>query len=136
MNYCEAKNPPVFSMEIEKWDTNTDANGTDMAVEIEQLYNNTLYNKALAEQVQGKILTGIIVKTDDWIDLTYEIADETVTEKSTVYVGFDFDSIPVAQKANIRGKAENGKLTLVAKKLPVQDVVIEELRILNLRQEV
>ncbi|RGY95371.1 hypothetical protein [Clostridium sp. AM58-1XD] len=135
MNYCEAKNPPVFAMEIEKWDTNTDANGTDMAVEIEQLYNNTLYNKALGEQVRGKILTGITVATEDWIDLSYEITDEAITEKSSVYIGYSFDSIPAAQKANIRGKTENGKLTLVAKKLPAQDIAIEELRILNLRQE-
>lgn len=135
MAFCSAKNPPEFTMEVEKWDRTTLADGTDMAVEIEQIYNNTLYNKAFGEQVRGKILTEITVAAGDWTDLSYVITDEAITDKSSVYIGYSFDSIPAAQKANIRGKTENGKLTLVAKKLPVQDIVIEELRILNLRQE-
>ena len=135
MAYCTGKNPPEFTTEIEKWDENTLADGADMAVEIEQLYNNTLYNKTAVEQVKGKLLTNLTIPADGWNDLTFIIEDDQITESSTVYIGYNFDSIPAAQKANIRGKAEAGRLVLVAKKAPAEALVVDEIRILNLREE-
>ena len=70
MAYCTGKNPPEFTTEIEKWDSSTVAEGGDMAVEIEQLYNNTLYNKTAVEQVKGKLLTNLTIPADGWNDLT------------------------------------------------------------------
>ena len=130
MAYCTGKNPPVFTTEIEKWDSSTVAEGGDMAVEIEQLYNNTLYNKAAVEQVKGKLT----IPAAGWNNLTFIIEDDQITESSTVYMGYNFDSIPAAQKANIRGKTEAGRLVLAAKKAPAVDLKVDEIRILNLRE--
>ncbi|WP_101875984.1 hypothetical protein [Lachnoclostridium edouardi] len=134
MAYCTGKNPPVFTTEIEKWDSSTVAEGGDMAVEIEQLYNNTLYNKAAVEQVKGKLLTNLTIPAAGWNNLTFIIEDDQITESSTVYMGYNFDSIPAAQKANIRGKTEAGRLVLAAKKAPAVDLKVDEIRILNLRE--
>lgn len=51
MNNCEIKSPPVFSQEIPKWDRNTYADGNAMGAVIEQLFNNTVYNK---EELKAK----------------------------------------------------------------------------------
>jgi hypothetical protein len=50
MAFCDMKNPPEFSTEVRKWDRETLADGQELAVEIEQLFNNTLYNKMIREQ--------------------------------------------------------------------------------------
>lgn len=50
MAFCNVKNPLEYTMEIRKWDRDTLADGQEMAVEIEQLFNNTFYNKAVREQ--------------------------------------------------------------------------------------
>ncbi|RFZ79848.1 hypothetical protein DS742_05145 [Lacrimispora amygdalina] len=50
MVFCNIKNPPEYSTEIRKWDRETLADGQEMAVEIEQLFNNTFYNKMVQEQ--------------------------------------------------------------------------------------
>lgn len=51
MNNCEMKSPPVFSTEIPKWDRNTYADGNAMGAVVEQLFNNTVYNK---EELKAK----------------------------------------------------------------------------------
>lgn len=51
MNNCEIKSPPVFSQKIPKWDRNTYADGNAMGAVIEQLFNNTVYNK---EELKAK----------------------------------------------------------------------------------
>lgn len=50
MAFCNVKNPLEYTTEIRKWDRDTLADGQEMAVEIEQLFNNTFYNKAVREQ--------------------------------------------------------------------------------------
>lgn len=54
MNNCEIKTPPVFSQEIPKWDRNTYADGNAMGAVVEQLFNNTVYNK---EELKEKVDT-------------------------------------------------------------------------------
>lgn len=54
MNNCEIKSPPVFSQEIPKWDRNTYADGNAMGAVVEQLFNNTVYNK---EELKEKVDT-------------------------------------------------------------------------------
>ncbi len=131
MANCEVKSPPVFSDEVRKWDRNTDADGDAMGADVEKVFNNTIYNKAMIEKVVGKKLKKITIPMAGWSGLAYTIEDSSIMADSTVYIGYAFDSIPAAQKANIRGRTEAGKLVLVAKKQPEQEIVIDELRIIN-----
>lgn len=55
MAFCDVKNPPEYTAEIRKWDRETLADGQEMAVEIEQLFNNTFYNKTILEQHEQPI---------------------------------------------------------------------------------
>lgn len=50
MGFCNIKNPPVYTMDVERWTRETYADGEQMAEVIEQLLNNTFYNKAVQEQ--------------------------------------------------------------------------------------
>lgn len=128
------KNPPEFTVEVEQWTRETLADGEEMAKVIEKLLNNEIYNKSISEKVKGKILTGIAIPLSGWENLSYTIEDESITPESTVYIGYSYDSIPIAQKANIRGKAEMGRLVLTAKKMPSGNLLADEIRILNLRE--
>lgn len=132
MKYCDIKNPPVFDLQIEKWDKTTRDNGEELAVPIEKLFNNSLFNKGGIDMLKGKILKGITIPANGWNNLTFTIADPVFANSSSVTIGFAFDSILPAQKANIRGKLEPGKLVLVANKIPTVNLLIEELRIINL----
>ncbi len=135
MANCTVQSPPVFTTDIPKWDRNTYADGNAMGTDMEKLFNNTIYNKAKAEQALGKVRKNLNIPASGWQDLEYVIEDPAITERSTIYIGYAFDSVPVAQKAGIRGRAEAQKLVLVAKKAPSQNLVIDELRILNLEEE-
>lgn len=134
MKNCEIKSPPVFAADVPRWDRETDADGDDMGLVVEQVFNNTIYNKQKAEQALGILLPGRMILTEEWNGLTYTIEHESIRKGSTVYIGYTFDSIPAAQKANIRGKTEQGKLILVAAKAPPTDIEIEEIRVLNLNE--
>lgn len=134
MKNCEIKSPPAFTVDITKWDRETDADGDAMGLVVEQVFNNTIYNKQKAEQALGILLPGRMIRTGDWDGLTYTIEHESIRKGSTIYVGYAFESILAAQKSNIRGKAEQGKLVLVAAKMPSIDIEIEEIRVLNLNE--
>lgn len=134
MKNCEIKSPPVFAADVPRWDRETDADGDDMGLVVEQVFNNTIYNKQKAEQALGILLPGRMILTGEWNGLTYTIEHESIRKGSTVYIGYTFDSIPAAQKANIRGKTEQGKLILVAAKALLTDIEIEEIRVLNLNE--
>ncbi|MDR2024013.1 MAG: hypothetical protein LBQ71_12420 [Hungatella sp.] len=54
MAFCDVKNPPEFTTDIRKWDREMLADGNEMAVEIEQLFNNTFYNKTQNERQREK----------------------------------------------------------------------------------
>lgn len=64
MAFCNVKNPPEYSMEIRKWDRESLADGQEMAIEIEQLFNNTFYNKMVQEQHEQPI--EINLPADGW----------------------------------------------------------------------
>lgn len=128
------KDPPEFTLEVKQWDRETLADGVEMAKDIEKLLNNDAYNKAQAERAIGKTLQNIRIPSSGWTDLSYVIQDGEITGTSTVYIGYAFDSIPAAQKANIRGRTEAGRLVLVAKKAPAEDLMVDEIRIMNLRE--
>lgn len=127
------KDPPEFTLEVNQWNRETLADGVEMAKDIEKLLNNDAYNKAQAERAIGKTLQNIRIPSSGWANLSYVIQDGEITGTSTVYIGYAFNSIPAAQKANIRGRTETGRLVLVAKKAPAEDLIVDEIRIMNLR---
>lgn len=67
MAFCDVKNPPEYTAEIRKWDRDTLADGQEMAVEIEQLFNNTFYNKMVQEQHERPV--EIILPVSGWSSL-------------------------------------------------------------------
>ncbi|MDF2886688.1 MAG: hypothetical protein K0R23_1073 [Lacrimispora sp.] len=64
MAFCDVKNPPEYTAEIRKWDRDTLADGQELAVEIEQLFNNTFYNKMVQEQHEKPI--EVILSVSGW----------------------------------------------------------------------
>lgn len=66
MTFCDVKNPPEYTTEIRKWDRDTLADGQELAVEIEQLFNNTFYNKMVQEQHEQ--LIEVSLPTSGWSD--------------------------------------------------------------------
>jgi len=61
MKNCEIKSPPVFAADVPRWDRETDADGDDMGLVVEQVFNNTIYNKQKAEQALGILLPGRMI---------------------------------------------------------------------------
>lgn len=57
MDYCEIKQPKVYTDKIEKWNNDTDASGSEMAVVIQDLTNNDAYLKEQVERLDGNKLT-------------------------------------------------------------------------------
>ena len=47
------KNPPEFTLDVRQWDRETDADGVEMAKEIEKLLNNDAYLKENLEELEG-----------------------------------------------------------------------------------
>ena len=131
MGYCEIKNPPQFTTQVDKWDKTTRDNGEEMAVPIEELLNNTIYNKTEIEMLKGTELRNITISASDWNNLAYTITDASITADSDIQLFYEFDSIPAAQKANIRGRCNAGELMLVAGKLPTSSITIEKIQIVN-----
>ncbi|MCF2704216.1 hypothetical protein I6E91_19435 [Enterocloster clostridioformis] len=55
MGFCEIKNPPEFNTDVEKWNTETLADGENMGAVIELLVNNTIYNKTKCEKLSNEV---------------------------------------------------------------------------------
>lgn len=64
MEFLGIRNPPEFTMDIEQWTRETDADGEKMAVVIGQLLNNTYLNKVENERQDRVIL--VTLETDGW----------------------------------------------------------------------
>lgn len=64
MAFLDVKNPPDYTTEIRKWDRDTLADGREMAVELEQIFNNTFYNKRVFEEHER--LIEISLPLDGW----------------------------------------------------------------------
>lgn len=59
MKYCEVKNPPEFTEQIERWTRETDADGEAMAVPIEQLLNNTVYLREQSARQERNVIVAL-----------------------------------------------------------------------------
>ncbi len=47
------KNPPEFTLDVRQWDRETDADGVEMAKDVEKLLNNDAYLKSNLEELEG-----------------------------------------------------------------------------------
>ena len=57
MGFCEIKDPPEFKTQVEKWDRDTMADGEQMGVVIEEIFNNTVHNyKAMRKKATVTLL--------------------------------------------------------------------------------
>ena len=56
MEFIEVRNSPEFTMEVERWTRETDADGAAMAVVTGQLFNNTWFNKQENERQDSTAL--------------------------------------------------------------------------------
>lgn len=66
MEFCNIKNPPEYIVDVERWTRETYADGEQMAVVVEQLLNNTFYNKSVQEQHEKPIR--VILPASGWSD--------------------------------------------------------------------
>ena len=64
MEFLGIRYPPEFTMDIEQWTRETDADGEKMAVVIGQLLNNTYLNKVENERQDRVIL--VTLEADGW----------------------------------------------------------------------
>lgn len=58
------KNPPEFTVEVNQWTRETDADGAEMAKEIEKLLNNEVYLKTELERQERVAL--VALSADGW----------------------------------------------------------------------
>lgn len=70
------------------------ADGDAMGLVIEQLFNNTVFNRRTAEKAAGSLITGITIPASGWKDLTYTIENAAIQADSIVHIGYAFDSVP------------------------------------------
>ena len=64
MEFIEIKNPPEFTLEVERWTRKTKGNGDEMAKVIAKLLNNSIYNKA--ENERQEHVTLITLTASGW----------------------------------------------------------------------
>lgn len=88
MAFCNVKNPPEYTTDIRKWDRETLADGQEMAVEIEQLFNNTFYNKSEIDRINH------------------------VTEITLIAAGWTGSAAPYTQTVNVSGMIETDRPTV------------------------
>ena len=50
MGNFEIQDPPIFQTDITKWSRETNADGDEMGLDMEKVFNNTIYNKAQTEK--------------------------------------------------------------------------------------
>ena len=62
------KNPPEFTMEVNQWTRETDADGAEMAKEIEKLLNNDFYLKTELERMDHVAL--VVLPASGWTGST------------------------------------------------------------------
>ena len=62
------KNPPEFTMEVNQWTRETDADGAEMAKEIEKLLNNDFYLKTELERIDHVAL--VVLPASGWTGST------------------------------------------------------------------
>lgn len=64
MEFIEIKNPPEFTLEVERWTRKTKGNGDEMAKVIAKLLNNSIYNKS--ENERQEHVTRITLAASGW----------------------------------------------------------------------
>lgn len=84
MAFCNVKNPPEYTTEIRKWDRETWADGREMGNGIEQLFNNTYYNKTNKVDKNGGDISDTMVTADK---ISEEFPVPSTEEKTKSFLG-------------------------------------------------
>ena len=84
------KNPPEFTVEVNQWTRETDADGAEMAKEIEKLLNNDFYLKTELERMDHVAL--VVLPVSGWTG----------------------SSAPFTQTVSVEGAKENQDVRLVS----------------------
>lgn len=132
MAFCDMKNPPEFSNEVRKWDRETLADGQELAVEIEQLFNNTLYNKMIREQHERPVK--VKLEVGNWSSTapySQKIAVTGIKESDNPIlspctpINLDPATVKIGRKMAgmiTAGETENGYITFYcSEKRPTED---------------
>lgn len=127
--------PPSFTTNIEQWDRETLADGSEMAKVIEKLLNNEIYNKAQNERQDH--VTPVTLTVSGWTGngnpYKQEISVEGLTEEMepSVMKGIPEDAtIEFIKDYNkafsliYYAKSANGKAVFQAYKKPTVDILI------------
>lgn len=131
------KNPPEFTMEVNQWTRETDADGAEMAQEIEKLLNNDFYLKTELERMDHVAL--VVLPVSGWTGssapFTQTVSVEGAKENQDVRLVsalVDGASLEV-QKAYMKafsivssgtGVLEDGKATFKVYKKPATDITV------------
>ncbi len=131
------KNPPEFTVEVNQWTRETDADGAEMAQEIEKLLNNDFYLKTELERMDHVALVALPVSgwTGSSAPFTQTVSVEGAKENQDVRLVSalaDGASLEV-QKAYMKafsivssgtGVLEDGKATFKVYKKPATDITV------------
>lgn len=90
MGNFEIQDPPIFQTEITKWSRETDADGDEMGRDMEKVFNNTMYNKAMIER------------------------ERHVTEVLLTAAGWTGDAAPYSQTVNVPGATADTEAMLIS----------------------
>lgn len=131
------KNPPEFTVEVNQWTRETDADGAEMAQEIEKLLNNDFYLKTELERMDHVAL--VVLPVSGWTGssapFTQTVSVEGAKENQDVRLVSalaDGASLEV-QKAYMKafsivssgtGVLEDGKATFKVYKKPATDITV------------
>lgn len=134
MAFCDVKNPPEFTTEIRKWNRETLADGQEMAVEIEQLFNNSFYNKDQNERLRNK--KEVLLTAAGWSGAgpyiqTVAVAGITAEDDPTLGKALKgtetIEEVRAYNKAFgliYHGETQNGEVTFQAYKKPGLDITV------------
>ena len=64
MGNFEIQDPPIFQTDITKWSRETNADGDEMGRDMEKVFNNTIYNKAMIERERN--VTEVTLTAAGW----------------------------------------------------------------------
>lgn len=137
MGNFEIQDPPIFQTEITKWSRETDADGDEMGRDMEKVFNNTVYNKAMIER--EKTVTEVLLTAVDWQEendlyiQTVSVPGAEAGAEPILYSALDDDADAETRKAYKKafgivsggtGVTGDGTVTFKVDKRPATDCTV------------
>ena len=132
MGFCEIKDPPEFKTQVEKWDRDTMADGEQMGVVIEEIFNNTVHNyKAMRKKDTVTLLASGWTGTGPYVQ-SIPVEGMTEDDEPILIKKIGKDATPEMVKAYNKafgciddGDTENGQATFKCyNKKPTIDLTV------------